>query len=159
MSTKQLLIKELDAAIKGNPWHGASLKQILNNITSADAVKRPIPNAHSIAELVLHILSWTEEVAERMEGKPPSLPSRGDWPVWDDLNAEKWNRIVSELLNAHQELLNNISDFPDESFGRIVGNNNDASLGTGITFTEMLHGLAQHHAYHAGQIALLSKFN
>lgn len=29
--------------------------------------------------------------------------------------------------------------------------------GTGVTRDVLLHGLAQHHAYHAGQIALLSK--
>ncbi len=30
--------------------------------------------------------------------------------------------------------------------------------GQGVTRYVLLHGLAQHHAYHAGQIAILSKF-
>ncbi|POY34787.1 hypothetical protein C3K47_18275 [Solitalea longa] len=159
MSQKQQLIKELDAAIKGEPWHGPSLKQILKDISPIDAIKRPIANAHSIAELVLHILAWTEEVSERLEGKSPSDPNRGDWPVLDNTNAENWSRILSELMNAHQILINNIIDFPDGDFDKVVGNDRDAPLGTGISFAEMLHGLAQHHAYHAGQISLLSKFN
>ncbi|GGE60601.1 hypothetical protein [Pedobacter psychrotolerans] len=31
-------------------------------------------------------------------------------------------------------------------------------VGAGVTFMELLNGLVQHHAYHSGQIALLSKF-
>jgi uncharacterized damage-inducible protein DinB len=30
-------------------------------------------------------------------------------------------------------------------------------LGTGVTYYELLHGIVQHDAYHAGQIAILKK--
>jgi len=33
----------------------------------------------------------------------------------------------------------------------------EAPLGTGTTFLVMLHGVAQHDAYHAGQMKLLRK--
>ena len=33
----------------------------------------------------------------------------------------------------------------------------DRALGAGVTYAVMLHGVAQHYAYHAGQIALLKK--
>jgi len=33
----------------------------------------------------------------------------------------------------------------------------DPPLGSGVPFEVMLHGLAQHNAYHAGQIALLRR--
>ena len=40
---------------------------------------------------------------------------------------------------------------------RAVGEARDRPLGAGVTYAVMLHGIAQHHAYHAGQIALLRK--
>ena len=30
-------------------------------------------------------------------------------------------------------------------------------MGTGVTYYDLLHGLAQHDTYHAGQIAVLKK--
>ena len=39
----------------------------------------------------------------------------------------------------------------------VIGNARDRSLGSGVSRYVSLHGLVQHHAYHAGQIALLKK--
>jgi len=41
--------------------------------------------------------------------------------------------------------------------GRARWRPRDAALGSGVTYREMLHGLAQHDAYHSGQIALLKR--
>jgi hypothetical protein len=38
-----------------------------------------------------------------------------------------------------------------------VGMTRDAPLGTGFSYYVMLHGLAQHDAYHTGQIMLLKR--
>ncbi len=38
----------------------------------------------------------------------------------------------------------------------MVGDQRDTAEGTGITFGVMVVGLATHHAYHAGQIAMLT---
>ena len=37
----------------------------------------------------------------------------------------------------------------------MVGSVRDPAAGTGVTYGTMIVGLATHHAYHAGQIALL----
>jgi hypothetical protein len=38
-----------------------------------------------------------------------------------------------------------------------IGDLREASLGTGISCAVMLAGLAQHNAYHGGQIAILKR--
>ena len=39
----------------------------------------------------------------------------------------------------------------------MIGDVRDRALGSGISRYVMLHGLVQHHVYHAGQISLLRK--
>jgi hypothetical protein len=51
-----------------------------------------------------------------------------------------------------------LKNFPEEKLDGTVGGLREPSLGTGITFEAMVHGLAQHNAYHTGQIAILKKF-
>ncbi|UKJ08434.1 DinB family protein [Solitalea lacus] len=157
MSTKQVLIEELEAAVSGEPWHGPSLRDILKSVNFAMANSRPVPQVHSIAEIVMHLIAWTEEIADRLEGHPSSMPERGDWPSVDTLNEEDWNKILFDLSAAHQLLILNLQDFSDDNLQNIIGAERDTPLGSGLTYEVMLHGLAQHHAYHGGQIALLSK--
>lgn len=158
MSTKQLLIGELNAAVNGDPWHGPSLYDLLSNINWQSAIEHPIKNAHSIAELALHIIAWAEEVTNRLDGNEPGMPERGDWPQIKELDEDKWQRIINDLQSTNSILINKLETISESFLLTKVGANRDAPLGTGITYEAMLSGLAQHYAYHGGQIALLSKF-
>ena len=68
-------------AFDGEAWHGPSVLQLLNGITAEQAAAHPIPGAHSIWELVLHVAAWRGAVAARLGGKSPDLPDVGDWPA------------------------------------------------------------------------------
>ena len=41
----------------------------------------PIPGAHTIWEIVLHLTAWTREVDRRVLGGEPRFPEEGDWPA------------------------------------------------------------------------------
>lgn len=58
---------------------------------------------------------------------------------------------------APAELLDSLAAFPAAELDRTVGDERDPPLEAGVSYAVMLHGIAQHHAYHAGQIALLKK--
>ena len=47
---------------------GDSLFEILEGVTAERAAARPVANAHSIWELVLHIAAWDGVVRRRMTG-------------------------------------------------------------------------------------------
>jgi hypothetical protein len=64
---------------------------------------------------------------------------------------------VDALARAHAELVEAAAAFPPAELEQVVGDERDRPLGAGVSYAVMLHGLAQHHAYHAGQIALLRK--
>ena len=50
-----------------------------------------------------------------------------------------------------------VTRLTDADLERMIGDERDRALGSGISRYVMLHGLVQHHVYHAGQIALLRK--
>jgi hypothetical protein len=58
---------QLHGAYRGPAWHGPSLKAILSDVTAERAALRPIGNAHSIWEIVLHITAWMRIARERLE--------------------------------------------------------------------------------------------
>ena len=58
----------------------------------------------------------------------------------------------------HRALLADLQGVTDARLFEPITDPRNRATGTGVTRYVLLHGLAQHHAYHAGQIAILSKF-
>ena len=58
----------------------------------------------------------------------------------------------------HQALLADLRALPEARLFEPINDPRNRATGAGVTRYVLLHGLAQHHAYHAGQIAILSKF-
>jgi uncharacterized damage-inducible protein DinB len=157
MKETERLREELRRSLEGDAWHGAPLQQVLADVDAARAAAKPIPGAHSIWELVVHVTAWVREVARRCDGGVPWIPPEADWPVVSDTSQAAWRVVMDDLRRAHVELDAALSRFPDERLDEIVGGERDAPLGVGVSWQVLLHGVAQHNAYHAGQMALLKK--
>jgi uncharacterized damage-inducible protein DinB len=146
---------ELRRAFDGEPWHGYSLFKILEGVNAAQAAKRPVGSAHSIWELVLHIAAWEGAVCRRMTGVAVKLSAAKNFPRVDDNSAAAWQKALAHVRETHEELMAAVKAFPEASLRkRVPGKQVE---GAHYTFLFMLEGLAQHAAYHAGQIALLKK--
>ncbi len=150
------ILDELRRAWDGDPWHGDPLRRVLDGVTAEQAAARPLPGAHSIGELVLHLASWSREVARRLRDRVARDPADGDWPPFS-ADEQGWRSALDGLARAHGELLNAVEAFPPDELSSQVGDERDRPLGAGVSFAVMLHGTAQHYAYHAGQIAFLKK--
>ncbi len=158
MSELDDLISDLDEGHAGDPWHGPSRAAVLADVTAAEAVWRPPGGVHSIWELVLHMAGWTGEVASRLRGSPPKLPPAGDWPVVPSSATEsEWKHALRELDDAHGALVGAIRELDPDLLGTVVVTAPDAPPGAGVTNAAMLRGVAQHDAYHTGQIAVIKK--
>jgi uncharacterized damage-inducible protein DinB len=156
MNEIERIIDELQREHAGEAWHGPSLRQILKGITAAKAAARPVPDAHSIWELVLHMTGWKNEVHKRLSGAPASDPEGGDWPEVGETTDEAWRKAVAGLERAHTELVAGIRRFPEAKLAE-AHNDPRAPGNTGVSYYVLLHGMVQHDVYHAGQIALLTK--
>jgi len=151
------LVVELRRAWGGGAWHGPALSELLAGVDAAKAAARPLPAAHSIWELVLHLRSWTREVTRRLAGGAPGQPEDGDWPAVTDTSHAAWQEAVASLRAAHEDLVAHVGRLKARDLDGVVGDTASAPDGTGVTVREMLHGIAQHHAYHGGQVGLLAR--
>jgi uncharacterized damage-inducible protein DinB len=149
---------ELRRSVHGPAWHGPALLELLDGVTASDAGHRPVAGAHTIAELVLHAVAWTEEVERRLGGAEAALPARGDWPEVPVLDAEGWASLREELRVAAGRLDETLAKLaPERLRDRVGGPAHDPPLGSGVRLDAMLRGLVQHNAYHGGQVALLKR--
>ena len=153
----QRIVDQLDRAASGDPWYGSSTRDVLAGVTAEQAAARPIPDAHTIWELVLHITAWKRELRRRLVGGPPGLPEEGDWPATLAPSDAAWAQAQAALAAAHSELVQALDSFPAERLYDVVGGQRDPATGTGVSYYAMLHGIVQHDVYHTGQIALLKK--
>lgn len=143
------ILSQLRASHDGEPWYGSPRMQFLRGISPDRAAAHPITGARSIWELVLHVTAWTHEVQQRLRGEPPGEPAAGDWPEVGDTSGASWHAALVRLDDAHDAVVRHVATLTEEDLARVVGN--------GVTVGEMLVGLAQHDAYHTGQLAILRR--
>jgi uncharacterized damage-inducible protein DinB len=140
--------EQLERAWAGPAWHGPAVREVLDGVDAACAAKRPLEGRHSIWEIVLHMTTWVEAACVRTTGGRWDPEPDEDWPPIVDTSAPAWEKALSRLEGARRALLDLLTVLDE---GRL-----DAPAG-GCDFSVgfMLHGVAQHDLYHAGQIALL----
>ena len=146
------ILDQLERAFAGNAWHGPSIKELLNGVTAEQAHTRPLPNSHSIWELVHHIAVWEDVGRRRLEGDPAEIPisSPEDWPPTEDVSDAAWERAKAAFERGHQALVEAVSRVPEPRLDEPI-------LEGKSTVYVTLHGVIQHDLYHAGQIAILKK--
>jgi len=84
-------------------------------------------------------------------------PAAGDWPSVPAVSEAAWSTAVTGLAAATETVIAALETFPVDRLGVQAGDTRDPALGSGVTWGAMLRGLAQHDAYHGGQIGLLKK--
>jgi hypothetical protein len=155
MLESEMIADELDRMNHGGAWHGPAIQETLNGVSVSGAVARPIPGAHTIWEIVQHMTAWANEVGRRLEEDARPLTGEADWPVVEATTETEWEDARTRLSDAHRRLRVAIREFPPARLqDQVSGADNG---GPADSFYVMLHGLAQHDAYHTGQISLLKK--
>ncbi len=153
MSETARIADQLRRAFDGDAWHGDSVFEILEGVTAAQAAARPIPGAHTIWELVLHIAAWDGAVLRRLGGVAVDLSGAKNFPPIGDASEEAWRKALAEVRRGHEELVSVVAALSDSRLCEMV----PGKQGAYYTFYYMLHGVVQHELYHAGQIAILKK--
>jgi uncharacterized damage-inducible protein DinB len=154
MSETARLADQIRRAFDGEAWHGDSVVELLAGVKAAQAAAKPIPNAHSIWELLLHIAAWDGAVLRRTGGTAVTLSDEENFPTVKDSSEAAWNKTIEAVKKAHDQLVKAVSAFPDSRLNEQV----PGKTQNYYNFYYMFSGIAQHEIYHAGQIALLKKF-
>jgi uncharacterized damage-inducible protein DinB len=138
-------------AFDGEAWHGPSVLSLLDGVTAQQAAAHPIPGAHSIWQLTLHIAAWERACKRRLEGDPAQLTDAEDWQPIQDTSEAAWENTKQQLIANHRELLEAIAKVDDARLNEPIVKDSQSSVYV------TLHGGVQHDLYHAGQIAMLKK--
>ena len=155
MTTGEKLEAEIKKVLSGEAWFGPNVYAIIESVSFETAYEKPPGSVHNIAEIVLHMLSWTEEVLDRMNGMNAQLPSSGNWPDTGAPDEQKWQNYVNDLKLVSVNLTRVIQGFPEEVWGNLI---NDDRPGEPVTTYEgLVWGFIEHQVYHAGQVALLKR--
>ncbi len=146
-----LLLQNLDAAYNKTAWHGPNLKGSVRGLRVAQAVWRPKPKRHNIAEIVVHAAYWKYAVRRRLRGeKRGSFPLKGsNWfALPARLTQAAWREYVTLLDAEHAALREAVASLP-------VSRLNHTAAGSKVSNATLITGIAAHDVYHAGQVRLL----
>lgn len=150
-SEATLIADQLRRAFAGEAWHGPALLELLQDVDAATAAARPLPDVHSIWELVLHVAVWDAVSVRRLKGEKNQPTGTDNFPLMPRVRSEAaWRKAVAQAKRAHDSLVKTVAALPDSRL-------RDRVPGKKYNFGHMLHGVAQHELYHAGQIAILKK--
>jgi uncharacterized damage-inducible protein DinB len=150
LSESTLIADQLRRAFEGEAWHGPALLELLRDVNATSAAANPLPEVHSIWELVLHIAAWDGAAVRRIAGETVQLTGAANFPVVPKPTETSWRKAVAQAKRTHDLLVKTVATLPESRLReRVPGKKYD--------FYHLLHGVAQHELYHAGQIAILKK--
>jgi uncharacterized damage-inducible protein DinB len=152
MSTElERLEDQLRRSFEGEAWHGPSVLEALKDVTPEMAHAHPVPGAHSIWELVLHLATDYHLVLRRMGGEDAQLSLAEGWPPVPSPTESAWSEAIHSLQELNARMRAAIRRFEAERLDQPF-----TSQGTYPAYTQFI-GITQHGLYHAGQIAILKK--
>jgi uncharacterized damage-inducible protein DinB len=123
--------------------------EVLADVSAEDAAAHPIADAHSIWEIVLHLVGGYTLVLRRVRGDRAQLSPEEEWPPVAEVSSEAWREIQHTLEQLNQQLQSAVRGFPAERLSQELGSQYSA-------YVQFL-GAPQHDLYHAGQIVILKK--
>ena len=146
------IINEMETVLDGEPWFGRAVYEILQEVDESKAFVKPGPDAHSMVELLYHMITWAEFTLKRIE-KDQSFDLEAseklDWRQIDP-QIHGWEEGLSNYIAIHQQILAHLKEKEDDFLNEKVDFRK-------YDYRFLLKGLLQHNIYHLGQIAYVKK--
>ncbi len=151
MTETKRIISLFKKLYEGDPWIDVNIIDTLKNITAEKAQKRIAQGSNNIWEIVQHIISWRQNVLQRLEGKDMNTPAHNYFEKIENKSTEDWKNTMKTIALTHKQWIRFLENFKTSNFDKIYTPNE-------MTYYEHIHGILQHNAYHLGQIVMLSKY-
>ena len=151
MNEIERIVDQMERAHIGDPWTDMPFSRLLEDITHHEASAQPIPDSHSIWEIVLHLMTAQQLIVDLVHGMSRPYQPGDEWPPLDDDSAAAWAETMDRFFAGEAE----VRDVVSASVAEVQL---DKPLREGGTSTyNNLHGYTQHAVYHGGQISMLKK--
>jgi|SRR5271165_1527689 len=151
MTEVDRILDQYDRAVDGDAWHGDPVWKILEGISAQQAASRVLKREHNIWELVAHITFWETQVYRRISNLPERPIEELNFPAMPEVTAENWKSTLAEFRRSNAEFRQCLSRLEPAQLDQ------SAPARQKSIYVEV-HGVIQHHLYHAGQIAILRGF-
>ncbi|WP_294244023.1 DinB family protein [uncultured Chryseobacterium sp.] len=147
------MIKQFNDLHDGDVWLDETFAKKFEQINEAEAFTRPLPDLHSPAELVSHLIVWRRAVMGRLKGLVVrlELDDPSNWKTNDELRPAGWEALKKELYQSRQEIIDILNGKDDTYLNTI-------SADYGKDFRYFLQGLIHHDLYHMGQLGISIKY-
>ena len=138
------IIRQLNEIQDGSLWFDQCFKNKIDNLSDDEALTRPIPKIHSVAEHISHMLEWRKECILRFKGlKTELMNSPADWKGNTELSEFGWTNLKNALYNSRIELIE-LFENQDDTYLE------SKFLDTDYNFHYLIEGIIQHDLYHLG---------
>ena len=152
----RLLLENVQPRAGRRGWHGGPTPLgALRGVSAEQARWRPAPRRKSLWELAVHIAYWKYAVRRRLHGesggpKADRFPRQpANWArLPEPADETAWRADIALLRTEHERLIAAVGAVPVSSYDRRPPG------GREWTYGELIVGIAQHDAYHTGQIQL-----
>ncbi len=145
-------IRSLSETFEGQPWYGDSVMRKLENVPYVIGYKKCIPESHSVAQIVGHLIAWKKFAAEKLKGNDDYSLETGtedDWPNTEVHSQEEWEELKRKLVAAQSKIYEVLGNKKNDDFLK------EKVSGKDYDFSALLNGIIQHDIYHIGQIGLI----
>jgi uncharacterized damage-inducible protein DinB len=145
------IVRQLHEIQEGSLWFDQCFKDKIDKLSDAEALTSPLPQIHSVAEHVSHMLEWRKECMIRFNGlRTELMNSPDDWKDNSMLSKIGWTELKNDFYHSQSELI------------RLIESQDDTYLETKFQDTEynfhyLIEGIIHHDLYHLGQIGVTIK--
>ena len=151
------IIRQMEEIHEGRPWIGSTFQRKLARVDEDAYFTQPLPDMHSVAEIMSHLTLWRSEAVLKIKtGKGSKTDDcEENWPTNETLAAQGWDAVKSAYDQTLDELIALLRN-KDDSF--LEEEYYDTDFRGNYTYRWLLNGMVQHDAYHLGQLGLVIKY-
>lgn len=153
----QEIIRQLREIQEEKIWIGESFAKKLDMVDESDVFTKPLPDLHSIAEVISHLTTWRKETILKIRTGKGSLTddSEENWLTNDILIGVGWREILKQYKDTLFELISILEDKDDHFLAQKYYDNDFDGM---YEYRFVLNGMLHHDIYHLGQLGIIVKF-
>ncbi|QNL51262.1 DinB family protein [Olivibacter sp. SDN3] len=146
------LVKQLQEVQDGDLWIDENFSKKIDHLEEDEALMRPIPEMHSVAEIISHLLEWRKSTIIKLNGGASTLTEKSpeNWKSNDELKKIGWKQLKKDFYASQYNLIRLIEVKDDQFLAQKY-------LDTSYTYQYFLDGMIHHDCYHLGQIGIAIK--
>ncbi|MEM7040615.1 MAG: DinB family protein, partial [Bacteroidota bacterium] len=122
-----------------------------------NAFVRPLPDLHSVAEIVSHLTTWQKETILKIETGTGSLTddAEANWYSNEVLKAKTWATVRQEYEESLAKIIQ-LLETKEDSF--LQTTYYDTDFKGDYPYSFVIYGMLHHNIYHLGQLGYIAKY-